>query len=297
MPEWLRPLFVCRQWIDEQADVGRDQPGVPGELLTDSTDGLIHFSAVQACRREIEHASSTPVELAIDVVASSDGDQIILDQGVCPSRLLLDAGPGWRPRAVPSGCPLSGTRCASRHVALMHHHVAMTLDAQTPTPDEPSPFPSHEGDAYLAVAQARLDHQMATLDALDAKASSYLTASWAEAGLLVALLAIRSPDEHPLSPWSAVGLLLTAAALVGVFLDARAAMQPVEWSRYPSPESAWGVAHKPDVAWHLARSLEKAYTDNRKQESERVESVRREEYLLLMQTALTFVTALLILVT
>lgn len=179
----------------------------------------------------------------------------------------------------------------------LHHHVAMTLEAPTPKPNDPSPFPSHEGDAYLAVAQARLDHQMATLDALDAKASSYLTASWAEAGLLVALLAIRPPDEHPLSPWAVVGLVLTAAALVGVVLDGRAAMKPVDWQRYPSPKDAWALAHRPDVAWHLARSLEEAYTENRGRERERVDRIRRQEFLLLVQTALTFATALLVLLT
>lgn len=158
------------------------------------------------------------------------------------------------------------------------------------------PFPPDGGDAYLAVAQGRLEHQMSTIDALDGKATGILTAALAEAGFLVALLAIRTPSEHApsIASWSGLGgsaILVFAVA----YLTLRA-IAVRDWKRYPSPKSAWMVSRM-RVDWELARSLEQAYDDNLKEEGIKANRVHLAGRALAVLTAATTVTALLLVFT
>lgn len=166
---------------------------------------------------------------------------------------------------------------------------------QWPRPD-PSSFPATGDDAYLAVAQARLDHQLSTIDALDSKAGNILTAALAECGFLVALLAIRPPsDADPLSPGALWAMGVAGIAFVLVFAMSIAGLVVRKWSRYPGPDEAWSMAWAtPHVAWQLAMSVEQAYNQNRSGELRKADFVRDGAVLLAVQTVVTITACLLV---
>lgn len=98
VPEWMRTLIVTSGWVEERKrDWGETSPvyvaKVLGQFPVDASDGVIPYSAVQACRRELPAAATTPVELGVDVGASSDGDQTVVRER-CGQRL----GRVWRYR-------------------------------------------------------------------------------------------------------------------------------------------------------------------------------------------------------
>lgn len=161
---------------------------------------------------------------------------------------------------------------------------------------EADPYPLRGGGAYLAVAQGRLEHQMSTIDALDGKATGILTAALAEAGFLVALLAIRTPAEHTPSVASWTGLAMSAFLMIAVAFLTLSAIAVRDWKRYPSPKSAWMVSRM-RVDWELARSLEQAYDDNLKEEARKANRVQQAGRALAVTTVVTSGTALFLVFT
>jgi hypothetical protein len=161
---------------------------------------------------------------------------------------------------------------------------------------EADPYPLRGGDAYLAVAQGRLEHQMSTIDALDGKATGILTAALAEAGFLVALLAIRTPAEHTPSIASWSGLAISACLVLAVAYLTLRASAVRDWKHYPSPKSAWNVSRL-RVNWELARSLELAYDDNLKEQQRKANRVHAASRVLAVLTVVTSGTALVLVFT
>ena len=161
-----------------------------------------------------------------------------------------------------------------------------------------STFPASGGDAYLLVAQARLDHQMSTWDALDSKANNHLVTAVAEAGFLLTLLAIKLPKDHTVSCWSTLALVLAAVGAVAVVVVAWIAQRVQEIKSYPNPAEAWKVAHLQEpVEWELARSLETAYDLNVPLAKHKASFVQASGYCLLGLTAVSILAAFAIVFT
>ncbi len=159
-------------------------------------------------------------------------------------------------------------------------------------------FPVEGGSAYLAVAQGRLDLQMTQVDALDSKAVGVLQMSVAEAGLLVALLAILAGAQNPTSGGAWTALAVTAALTTAVVWLGTRALLVREWSSYPTPNDAWTAANGPKPTdWDLARTLEDAYTANKPHVDGKVDDVQRSALVLGAQTVGMIVSALLLVYT
>lgn len=161
------------------------------------------------------------------------------------------------------------------------------------------PFPTEGGDAYFAMALARLDHQMATWDGLDAKANNHLLGALAEAAFLLAIVAVTWSRDQGLSMASWVGLALAAGGTCAVVTTAWIAQRVQQASTYPKPRDAWSSAwkangDKQEVAWQLARSLEVAFDDNASVQIGKADMVERSSWTLLVLTGLVAVAALLL---
>lgn len=164
------------------------------------------------------------------------------------------------------------------------------------------PFPTEGGDAYFAMSQARLDHQMATWDGLDAKANNHLLGALAEAAFLLALVAVTWARDRGLSMASWVVLALAAGGTCAVVATAWIAQRVQQASTYPKPRDAWNSAWKANrdkeaVAWQLARSLEVAFDDNATVQSGKADMVERSSWALLVLTGIVAVAALLLVFT
>jgi hypothetical protein len=154
----------------------------------------------------------------------------------------------------------------------------------------PDPFPREGGEAYLLVAQARLDHQMSTVDAHDTKGGNILVAGLSEAGFLLALLAIRPPTQHRPSGLSWLGLAVSAAVVVFLVFFSLRATAVRDWKVYPSPQEAWKVSRL-RLDWELARSLEEAYEANVEPQRQKAGQVNRAGQWLAAMTIVTILTA------
>jgi hypothetical protein len=164
------------------------------------------------------------------------------------------------------------------------------------------PFPTEGGDAYLAMAQARLDQQMATWDGLDSKASNHMMGALAEAAFLLALVAVTWSPDKGLSAASWVCLALAAVGTCGVVALAWSAQRVRQASTYPKPDDAWESAWKANheaqpVAWQLARSLEEAFKQNAGVQSRKANTVERSSWALLALTAVVTVAGLVLVFT
>lgn len=165
------------------------------------------------------------------------------------------------------------------------------------SPEVVRTFPVEGGDAYLQVAQGRIDHQMSTLDALETKAAGLLAGGLATAAFLTALLAIRMSDGRMPSvlAWllfAVAGILLTLVALSTVLGTRMRA-----WKTYPTPADAWTAAHTSHpVAWELARVLEAAYDGNLDDQARKTRHINIAIWTFLAQIAITAVTAVALLV-
>jgi hypothetical protein len=163
-----------------------------------------------------------------------------------------------------------------------------------PAAMERSPFPDEGAETFLTIAQGRLEHQIATLDALDTKAAALLAGAVAEVAFLLALLALRPPDTHPLSGRSWV--LLTAAASVALacVVVAWLAQSVRTWVDYPNTADAWNVAcTKPaQYTWQMGLTLAAAFDANKPAQRGKTRQVRMANYLVLALTLLTLVAGL-----
>lgn len=156
----------------------------------------------------------------------------------------------------------------------------------------PKKFPASGGDGYLSVAQARLDFQMSTIDALDSKAGTAISTALAEAAFLAALLALRPADALPLHEWY-VTLLLAGVCLLfiaSLYHGVRGILVR-RWHTYPNPSKTWSLALKPDLEWELARVLDSAFEKNLDNQSLKARHVRRSAVMLGLLTISVIATS------
>ncbi|MDP2286981.1 MAG: hypothetical protein Q8M73_00230 [Actinomycetota bacterium] len=160
-----------------------------------------------------------------------------------------------------------------------------------------SAFPAEGGDAYLMLAQARFDQQMATWDAYDAKANNHLLTAVAEAAFLLALLALKPPMTHHPTVVSWIGLGLAALGAVAVVSLAWIVQRVQSVDSYPTAADAWGAAwssnrENESVAWQLARSLEVAYENNCPAVKTKATMLRYSGWALVVMTGVSTATAI-----
>lgn len=155
---------------------------------------------------------------------------------------------------------------------------------KTPQPNEPlRDFPAEGGDAYLAVAQARMDRQLDDIDALDAKAGIVIGAALAQVAVVLGLWALRS--DAPLGWWRWALLAATAAGLTVTLVLAGGALRVRGWHRYPDPADAWALRHQPRLAWELAMVIDDAFDKNATREPDKQRLVRNSIFALGALTA------------
>jgi hypothetical protein len=148
-----------------------------------------------------------------------------------------------------------------------------SVDAAHPV-KPPRDFPADGGDAYLAIAQGRLDRQLDDIDALDAKGGVVIGTALSEAAVVLALWALR-PEQPPLHAWHWVLLALVALGLVVTLWWGGSGLRMREWRRYPDADGAWALRKEPHLAWELAVVLDEAFSVNVEPEKRKQSHVGR----------------------
>ena len=170
-------------------------------------------------------------------------------------------------------------------------------DHERPTSTEWPAYPGEGADAFLAVTQGRYEHQMATLDALDNKAGALFAGGVAEAGFLLAMLALR-PADHPLSPISWAAIVLVAGATTWVLAWAWAAQHIREWAGYPDHTELWNSGYDPmPLAWHAAMTLDASHKANEKGRAEKTKQVKKAGVGIVVLTMLVVAASIAIVAT
>lgn len=160
----------------------------------------------------------------------------------------------------------------------------------TSQPNEPRrDFPAEGGDAYLAVAQARMDRQLDDIDALDAKAGIIIGAALAQVAVVLGIWALRG--DAPLGWWRWALLAATAVALSVTLALAGVALRVRGWRRYPDPADAWALRHRSRLAWELAMVIDDAFDKNATREHGKQGLVRTSIFALGALTAVVLGTS------
>lgn len=99
VPDYIRPLLLSPMWVEERKAAWGEgsslyQSRVLGEFPSDTEDGVIPYSWIQACMRD-EEEQGTPIELGVDVGAG--GDETVIRE-----RRGKHAGRSWRKRTPDS---------------------------------------------------------------------------------------------------------------------------------------------------------------------------------------------------
>ena len=170
-------------------------------------------------------------------------------------------------------------------------------DHERPSETEWPPFPDQGAEAFLAMSQGRYEHQMATLDALDTKAGALFAGGVAEAGFLLAMLALRQAGR-PLSWQSWVGIVAVALATTWTLAWSWSAQRIRDWDGYPEHKKLWEAAYgQTALAWHAGLTLAASQSANEKDRKAKSRQVKMAGVGILVQTVLVAAASIAIVAT
>jgi hypothetical protein len=126
-------------------------------------------------------------------------------------------------------------------------------------------YPDRDPQLFYELAKARLETQLAIVDALDNKLGLLISLGSALGGVLVAVLAIRGGSRFGGGEWVMIGLsglsYLVAAAVTAFAYFAR------DWCTGPDLKAVWDLLHEPltddEIKWYVAATFWADYRDNR----------------------------------